>query len=88
VEIPIIGGRNILDWVAPADRAEEIKYDQGLGLLLPATTVASPQFVHVTVWTLLWKNPHPDKEIASLEIKGENQGIPGLIGVSRGTSVQ
>jgi hypothetical protein len=33
---------------------------------------------------LLWKNPHPEKEIASLEVKGENQGIPGLIAVSRG----
>jgi hypothetical protein len=86
VEIPVIGGRNILDWVAPPDRADDIKYDPALGLLLPATRVASPQFVHVTVWTLLWKNPHADKEIASLEVKGENKGIPGLIAVSRGAA--
>jgi hypothetical protein len=86
VEIPIIGGRNILDWVNPPDRAEDLKYDGALGLLLPATTVPSPQFVHVTVWMLLWRNPHPEKELSALEIKGGNEGIPGLIGVSRGVA--
>jgi hypothetical protein len=84
VEIPVIGGRNIIDWVQPPARAEDVKYDPALGLILPATTVASPQFVHVTVWMTLWKNPHPDKEIAALEVKGANEGIPGLIAVSRG----
>jgi len=83
-EIPIIGGKNILDWTTPPDRADEIKYDPTLGLLLPATSVPSPQFVHVTVWMLLWKNPHPDKDLSSLEIKGANEGVPGLLGVSRG----
>jgi hypothetical protein len=86
VEIPIVGGRNIFDWVASPDHAADLKYDPAYGLLLPATTVASPQFVRVTVWTLLWKNPHPDKTIASLEIKGANQGAPGLIAVSRGVA--
>lgn len=84
VEIPVMGGRNILDWTMPQDRADELKYDAALGLILPATSVASPQFVHVTVWMMLWKNPHPDKEIAALEVKGANEGIPGLIGVSQG----
>ena len=86
VDIPVIGGKNIIDWAQPPSRADDVTYDPTLGLLLPATTVASPQFVHVTVWMLLWKNPHPDKEIASLEVKGENQGIPGLIAVSRGAA--
>ena len=31
---------------------------------------------------LLWKNPHPDKQIVALEVKGEGQGIPGLLAVS------
>jgi hypothetical protein len=84
VEIPVIGGENILDWTAPAARADEIKYDPALGLILPATSVASPQFVHVTVWMTLWKNPYPDKPIVALEVKGANAGIPGLIAVSRG----
>ena len=84
VEIPVVGGKNILDWTAPANRAGELKYDPALGLLLPATSVASPQFVHVTVWMLLWKNPHPDKQIVALEVQGANQGIPGLIAVSAG----
>jgi hypothetical protein len=84
VEIPVIGGRNILDWTAPANSADEIKYDPALGLILPATSVASPQFVHVTVWMTLWKNPHPGKPIAALEVKGANAGIPGLIAVSAG----
>ena len=84
VEIPVIGGKNILDWTTPPDQANEVKYDPALGLILPATSVASPQFVHVTVWMVLWKNPHPDKEIAQLEVKGKNEGIPGLIGVSLG----
>lgn len=80
----MIGARNIMDWTTPPDRADDVKYDPALGLLLPATTVASPQFVHVTVWMVLWKNPHPDKEIASLEVIGANEGIPALIAVSRG----
>ena len=84
VEIPVVGGKNILDWTTPAIRAGELKYDPALGLLLPATSVASPQFVHVTVWMLLWKNPHPDKRIVAFEVKGANQGIPGLLGVSAG----
>jgi hypothetical protein len=83
-EIPVIGGKNILDWTTPADRPDDLKYDPALGLLLHAITVPSPQFVHVNVWMTLWKNPHPDKEIVALEIKGENEGIPGLIAVSRG----
>jgi hypothetical protein len=32
----------------------------------------------------LWQNPHPDREMVELEVKGENEGIPGLIGVSCG----
>jgi hypothetical protein len=84
VEIPVIGGKNILDWTQPPARADEIAYDPALGLILPATTVASPQFVHVTVWMTLWKNPYPEKQIASLEVKGANAGIPGLIAVSAG----
>ena len=84
VEIPVIGGKNILDWTLPGSRADDVTYDPALGLVLPATSVASPQFVHVTVWMVVWKNPHPDKQISSLEVKGANQGIPGLIAVSRG----
>ena len=33
VEIPVIGGKNILDWTAAANRADEVKYDPALGLL-------------------------------------------------------
>jgi len=84
VEIPVIAGKNILDWNLPPDRAADVKYDAALGLLLPADSVASPQFVHVTVWMLLWKNPHPEQEIQALEVVGANEGIPGLIAVSRG----
>ena len=84
VEIPVVGGKNILDWTAAPGRADEVKYDPALGLLLPATSVPSPQFVHVTVWMLLWKNPQPDKQIVAFEVKGEGQGIPGLLAVSAG----
>jgi hypothetical protein len=86
VEIPVIGGKNIIDWVAQPSRADEVKYDPALGLILPATSVPSPQFVHVTVWMVLWKNPHPDKQITTLEIKGANEGAPGLIGITRGVA--
>jgi hypothetical protein len=87
-EIPVIGGRNILDWVATPERADDLKYAPDTGLLLPATTVPSPQFVHVTVWMLLWKNPHPDTPIAALEVLGANEGVPGLIAVSLGSQAQ
>jgi hypothetical protein len=32
----------------------------------------------------IWQNPHPDREMVELEVKGENEGIPGLLGVSLG----
>jgi len=83
-EIPVIGEKNILDWTAPPDRADELTYDPALGLLLHAVSVPSPQFVRAAVWMLLWKHPHPEKELAALEVKGGDEGIPGLIAVSRG----
>ena len=86
VEIPVIAGKNILDWALPGSRADEVQYDPALGLLLPAMSVPSPQFVHVTVWMTLWKNPRPGVEIAALEVKGAGEGIPGLIAVSRGVA--
>jgi parallel beta-helix repeat protein len=85
-ELPIIGGKNIWDWTAPADRVDDQKYDPALGLILHAVTVPSPQFVRVNVWMTIWQNPHPDREIVELEVKGENEGIPGLIGVSLGVA--
>ena len=42
VEIPVVGGKNILDWTAAANRAGELKYDPALGLLSPALSVPSP----------------------------------------------
>ena len=83
-EIPVIGGKNILDWTEPADRADALKYDPALGQVLHAITVASPKLVQVNVWMTVWKNPCPDKEIVALAVKGENEGAPGLIGVSCG----
>ena len=83
-EIPVIGGKNIIDWTANSDSVDEIKYDPALGLTLHAVTVLSPKVVRVNVWMTLWKNPHPEKEITCFEVKSENQGIPGLIAVSSG----
>ena len=83
-ELPIIGGKNIWDWTAPADRVDDQKYDPALGLTLHAVSVPSPQFVRVNVWMTIWQNPHPDREMVELEVKGENEGIPGLLGVSLG----
>ena len=85
-EIPIIAGKNILDWTSNSDAVDDIKYDPAKGLLLHAITVPCPKVVRVNVWMLLWKNPHPEKEIAALEVKGENEGIPGLIGVTFGVA--
>jgi hypothetical protein len=86
VEIPVIGGKNILDWVGPTDAADAVKYDPVMGLILPAVNVTCPQFGRATVWMVLWKNPHPEKPIASLEVIGANEGIPGLIAVSLGVA--
>ena len=83
-EIPLIGGKNILDWTTPADQADDLKYDPALGLVLHAVTVASPKLVRVNVWMTVWKNPHPDRQIVALEVKGENKGALGLLGVSCG----
>jgi hypothetical protein len=86
VEIPLVGGRNILDWTAPAEAPTGAAYDPALGYTRAAVSVPSHRFVTVHVWMTLWVNPHPEKAIASLEIVGANQGIPGLIAVSRGAA--
>ena len=86
VEIPVIAGKNIFDWTTPPTGLEGLKYDPALGFTQHATPVTVPAFVVGHVWTTLWKNPHPDKQIASLEVKGANEGIPGLIAVSRGAA--
>ena len=83
-EIPVIGGKNIMDWTNASDAADEAKYDPDLGLLLHAVTIPSPKFVRVNVWMTLWKNPFPQKAIVALEMKTANEGIPGLIAVSAG----
>jgi hypothetical protein len=83
-EIPVIAGKNIFDWTTPPTAMEGLKYDPALGFTQHATAVAVPAFVFGHVWMTLWKNPHPDKQIVSLEVKGANEGIPGLIAVSRG----
>jgi hypothetical protein len=86
VEIPVIAGNNIFDWTTPPTALEGLKYDPALGFTQHATSVAVPAFVFGHVWMTLWKNPYPDKQIATLEIKGANEGIPGLIAVSRGVA--
>jgi parallel beta-helix repeat protein len=83
-EIPLIGGKNIFDWTFAPTVLEGLKYNPELGFTQRAVTVPVPQFVSAYIWMTLWKNPHPDKQIVSLEIKGANEGIPGLIGVSLG----
>ena len=85
-EIPVIGGRNIFDWVASPTVLEGQKYNPEFGFTQFAVKVPVPRFVSAYVWMTLWKNPHPDKEIASLEVEGENQDIPGLIAVSFGVA--
>jgi hypothetical protein len=84
MEIPLIGGKNIFDWTSSPTVLEGLKYNPELGFTQHAVTVPVPQFVSAYIWMTLWKNPHPDKQIVSLEVKGENQDIPGLIAVSRG----
>jgi hypothetical protein len=86
VEIPVIGGKNIFGWTTPPTVLDGLKYDPTLGFTQHATTVAVPAFLFGQVWMTIWKNPRPDKQIVSIEVKGENQGIPALIAVSRGVA--
>ena len=86
VEIPLTGGKNIFDWTMAPAMLEGIKYQPELGFTQHAMTVPVHQFVSAYIWMTLWKNPRPDKQIIALEVKGENQGIPGLIAVSFGVA--
>ena len=84
-DLPIIAGKNIFDWISPPEVLQDVKYDQSLGFAQQATSVNTTTFPSVNIWMLLWLNPHPEKEISTLEIKGENQGIVGLLSISIGT---
>ena len=86
VEIPLIGGKNIFDWTASPTVLEGQKYDPELGFTQFAVKVPVPRFVSAYVWMTVWKNPHPEKEMTAFEVKGANEGIPGLIAVSAGVA--
>ena len=85
VSIPVIGGINIHDWTHGEKALEGAKYDPVSGMTLLATKVVCPKFVTVSVWMTVWENPNPEKQISSIEIKSENQGVFGLLGISLGT---
>jgi outer membrane protein assembly factor BamB/predicted phosphodiesterase len=85
VEIPVIGGKNIFDWtILPSTALWGLQYDPALGFTQDAAAVPVPSFGSAYVWMTLWKNPRPDAEIQSFEVLGANEGIPGLIALSRG----
>ena len=85
VEIPVIGGRNIFDWsISPGVALWGLQYDPALGFTQDAVEVPVPSFGSVHIMMTLWKNPRPEAEIQSLEVLGANEGVPGLIALSRG----
>ena len=86
IEIPVISGRNIFDWTSRPDALEGLKYYPEFGFTQHAIAVKVPMFTFGHIWMTLWKNPSPEKKIQALEVIGENEGIPGLIAVSRGTA--
>ena len=84
-EIPVIGGRNIFDWsIAPEVALSGLEYDPALGFTQDAAAVPVPSFGSAYLWMTLWKNPRPEAEIQSFEVIGADEGVPGLIAVSRG----
>jgi len=82
--MPVVTGKNIFDWIAPPEIANDVAYDPALGFVQHAGSVNTTKFPSVHLWLVLWANPHPDKEIVAFEVKGENQGIVGLLGVTLG----
>ncbi len=84
-EIPVIGGKNIFDWNNIPDTALwGLEYDPALGFMQDAVTVPVPSFGVVHIMMTLWKNPRPEATIQTLEVIGANEGVAGLIAVSRG----
>ena len=41
-------------------------------------------FPHVNVYMLEWLNPHPDKEIAAIDMLASDSGVPILLGITAG----
>ncbi|MEI6504154.1 MAG: hypothetical protein WCP21_24335, partial [Armatimonadota bacterium] len=82
--MPVVTGGNIFDWIAPPEIVNDVVYDPALGFVQQAGSVNTTKFPSVNLWLVLWANPHPDKEIVAFEVKGENQGIAGLLAVSLG----
>jgi len=87
VEIPVISGGNIFDWAFGPAMLEGLTYNPDLGFTQHAIAVKVPMFVFGHIWMTLWKNPNSKKEIRALEVIGEDEGIPGLLAVSRGTAL-
>jgi len=84
VTIPVIGGVNVRDWGQAGDAAPFPRTPGQRVTVWPdrVGNVVSPE---CGLYRLDWVNPHPDREIAAIEMVAEEKGgVPVLIAITGG----
>lgn len=81
VEIPIRYGIDVLDWWSvpmDADRGSEVTEGQVAWTGTDAATTRSGPDLQIRLFLKTWKNPHPDREIKTLDVvAGDYKGETG-----------
>jgi len=82
--IPMVAGRNIRHWTGISDWRSE----PGKWRAFAADSTGGPIHPRQSLWVLEWLNPHPGKEIVSIDFISANAGVPILLGITLGISNQ
>ena len=83
--LKVVGRKHVADWTDQGFRDKDFNQDPATGWTRIAVTVNTSRFPNVNLYTMIWKNPRPDVEIASIKMVSAKAGVPILVAVSVGT---
>ena len=73
--IPIAMDRQVRDWFVPAHKSDD-------NAPKPSRIFNTPSGVELSVYSLLWDNPHPSKRIQSVDLRSKSSGVLCLLAVT------
>jgi hypothetical protein len=80
-EIPVVGEETIFDW-GLGDHVEFNQKIPGLKAAVAETIGGNVKYPKLSVYTLEWLNPTPEKEIESIDFVSANNGVPILFAIT------
>jgi parallel beta-helix repeat protein len=83
VTLPVIGGANVRDWSQAGD-ATPFPRTPGQRVTVWPDKVGNVVSPECGLYRLDWVNPHPERQIATIEMVAAEDGVPVLIAITRG----